>query len=354
MNIGIYSPYLSTLTGGEKYIFTSASCLSKEHRVSIFWDDPQILEKASEKFNLDLSKVTVVPNIFNNNTSLIKRIVKTLKFDRIVYLSDGSIPIVGCRLLVHFQFPVEWLNTNSFSFLFKKSRITKIVCNSYFTKHFIDRKFNTQSYVLYPPASTNADEIMKKEKLILTVGRFSMLPNGTDFKKLAFLVASFKKFQKKRLKGWKMAVVTSVQDDATSNFEEFEDSIKSSYVKVYKNASHSTIKDLYQKASIYWHATGYGEDLTKYPERAEHFGISTVEAMSYGAIPVVINAGGQIEIVKNGENGFTWEDEKDLIKLTHKLAVDPKLFDSIQERSIEASKRFTKDRFCEELNHLIW
>ncbi len=354
MNIGIYSPYLSTLTGGEKYIFTSASCLSKEHRVSIFWDDPQILEKASEKFNLDLSKVIIVPNIFNNNTSFVSRIVKTLKFDRIVYLSDGSIPIVGCRLLVHFQFPVEWLNTNSFSFLFKKSRITKIICNSYFTKHFIDRKFNTQSYVLYPPASTNTDDIKKKEKLILTVGRFSMLPNGTDFKKLAFLVESFKKFQKKRLKGWKMAIVTSVQDDALSNFEEFERGIKSSYVKVYKNATHETIMDLYQKASVYWHATGYGEDLSKYPERAEHFGISTVEAMSYGAIPIVINAGGQTEIVKNGENGFTWEAEEDLIKLTHKLAVDSKLFDRIQESSIESSKRFTKDRFCEELNHLIW
>lgn len=354
MNIGIYSPYLNTLTGGEKYIFTSASCLSKEHKVTIFWDDVSILDKASEKFDIDLSKVTVSPNIFNSSTSFFYRILKTLKYDRILYLSDGSIPIVGCRLLIHFQFPVEWLNTNSFVFLFKRSRISKIICNSYFTKHFIDRKFNRQSYVLYPPASTNTEDLPSKEKLILTVGRFSQLPNGSDFKKLPFLVGSFKKFQKKRLKGWKMAIVTSVQNDSLEEFNNFVSSIKSSHITIYKNASHETIKDLYRKASIYWHAAGYGEDLSKYPERAEHFGISTVEAMSYGAIPVVIAAGGQKEIIKDKENGFLWEDEDELLKFTHRLAVDTKLSSRMRESSVDSVKRFTKDRFCEELNHLIW
>ncbi len=131
-------------------------------------------------------------------------------------------------------------------------------------------------------------------------------------------------------------------------------SIKSSHITIYKNASHETIKDLYRKASIYWHAAGYGEDLSKYPERAEHFGISTVEAMSYGAIPVVIAAGGQKEIIKDKENGFLWEDEDELLKFTHRLAVDTKLSSRMRESSVDSVKRFTKDRFCEELNHLIW
>ncbi len=354
MNIGIYSPYLKTLTGGEKYIFTAASCLSSDHKVSIFWDDPDIIDKASKKFDLDLSKVTVVPNIFSESTSFLKRLLSTFKYDRILYLSDGSIPIIACRLLVHFQFPVEWLNTNSFVFLFRKSRISKIICNSYFTKSFIDRKFNTNSFVLYPPASTNNEKLVEKEKIILTVGRFSMLPNGTDFKKLALLVDSFKLFQKKRLKGWKLAIVTSVQEDSQEVFEKFESDIKSTYVKVYKNVEHQKIVDLYKKASIYWHAAGFGEDLLKYPERAEHFGISTVEAMSYGAIPIVISAGGQPEIVKNNENGFLWTTQDELVSATHKVAVDKDLYIKIQEKAVEASKRFTKERFCEELNHLIW
>lgn len=354
MNIGIYSPYLKTLTGGEKYIFTAASCLSSEHKVSIFWDDPGILEMASKKFDLDLSKVTVVPNIFAKQNSFLKRFISTFKYDRILYLSDGSIPIVACKLLIHFQFPVEWLNTNSFVFLFRKSRISKIICNSHFTKRFIDKKFNASSFVLYPPASTNREKLGDKEKLILTVGRFSILPNGTDFKKLAMLVESFKLFQKKRLKGWKMAIVTSVQDEDLDSYKKFESDIKSSYITLFRNADHKQIVDLYKKATIYWHASGFGEDLSKYPERAEHFGISTVEAMSYGQVPVVINAGGQPEIVKDNENGFLWSTQEELIKATHKVAVDHDLFVKIQKNAIDSSKRFTKERFCEELSHLIW
>ncbi len=355
MNIGIYSPYLDTLTGGEKYILTAASSLSKEHRVTIFWDDSSILEKAAKKFNLEFNNVVVSSNIFSADTGFIKRYIQTLKYDRILFLSDGSIPLVGAKkLLIHFQFPVEWVNTNSFLFLFKKSRVSKIICNSYFTKQFIDKKFGVNSFLLYPPATTATEVKKKKENIILTVGRFSLLKNGTDFKKLGIMVKNFKKFQKKRLKGWTMAIVTSVRPDLENAFKTFEESIKSSHIKIYKNASFQLTEEMYSKAKIYWHAAGFGEDLIRHPERAEHFGISTVEAMSHGCIPVVINAGGQKEIVNDGDNGFLWNTEDELVEKTHAIAVNKDDLKRIAERAVESSERFSNERFCEELNHLIW
>lgn len=355
MNIGIYSPYLDTLTGGEKYIFTAASCLSSEHKVTIFWDNPEIMEMAAEKFNLDLSKVTIAENIFKKEVGLIKRFVSTYKYDRILYLSDGSIPIVGAKkLLVHFQFPVEWVNSNSFVFLFKKSRISKIICNSHFTKRFIDKKFKVDSFVLYPPATINTNPIGKKENLILTVGRFSLLPSGKDFKKLELLVDAFKKFQRKRLKGWRLAIVTNVMPDLEAEFQKFESNVKNKFISIYKNASFEDITRLYSEAKVYWHASGFGENLEKHPERAEHFGISTVEAMSHGEVPIVINAGGQPEIVKEGENGFLWSTEEELVEKTHKVVVDKELYSRMSENAVESSNTFSYARFCEELNHLIW
>ncbi len=354
MRIGIYSPYLQTLTGGEKYVFTAASCLSKEHDVVVFWDDKEILARASKQFNLDLENVKVVDDIFSHSYPPAKRFLSSTKYDRIFFLSDGSIPFIYCKLIVHFQFPVEWVDTNSFLFMLKNSRISKVVCNSYFTKRYIDKKFGKDSFILYPPASTNSEPLGEKENLILTVGRFSILPNGTDFKKLAFLAESFKKFQRKRLKGWRMAIVTSVKGEDEDRFNKFQSEIKNSKITIYKNASHEQIISLYKKAKIYWHASGFGEDLLKFPERAEHFGISTVEAMSYGAVPVVVDAGGQPEIVKENENGYLWKSEDELIKKTHKLAVNKDLFANLQEEGVETSKRFGKERFCEELNHLIW
>ena len=73
---------------------------------------------------------------------------------------------------------------------------------------------------------------------------------------------------------------------------------------------------LYGKSSIYWHATGYGEDN---PKKFEHFGISTVEAMAAECIPVVINLGGQPEIVEQSVNGFLWNSIPELKKFSLKL-----------------------------------
>ena len=43
---------------------------------------------------------------------------------------------------------------------------------------------------------------------------------------------------------------------------------------------------------LFWHAAGLGEDPTTNPDRFEHFGISVVEAMSAGAVPMVYEHGG--------------------------------------------------------------
>ncbi len=57
MKIGIYDPYLDDLGGGEKYMMTIASCLSKDHDVSIFWDSKKDLEELVERFSLDISNL---------------------------------------------------------------------------------------------------------------------------------------------------------------------------------------------------------------------------------------------------------------------------------------------------------
>ena len=76
------------------------------------------------------------------------------------------------------------------------------------------------------------------------------------------------------------------------------------------------LRDLYRRSSIYWHATGYGFPADDYPDLQEHLGNTTVEAMSAGAIPVVINTGGQRELVMHERDGFVWNDLPELVKYT--------------------------------------
>ena len=201
MRIGIFDPYLDALGGGEKYMLTIVSCLSKDNNVSVFWDSKDILKKAEERFDINLSKTKIAENIFSKKVSTARRLKESKEYELIIFLSDGSIPLVLSKLIVHFQFPVEWVKYNSILSKFKIKRINKIICNSEFTKKYIDLKTHKNSLVLYPPVSDySIQNAEKKENIILSVGRFQKLENGGTFKKHEVLIDTFKNLVKNGLK----------------------------------------------------------------------------------------------------------------------------------------------------------
>jgi glycosyltransferase involved in cell wall biosynthesis len=351
MKIGIFDPYLDTLGGGEKYMLSAASCLSGIHDVSILWNDQSILQKAEKRFSIDLKKVKVVENIFSHN-SFLKRLRLSRQFDAIFFLSDGSIPFVGCKLFVHLQFPVEWVNPNGLWKKFKLRNITKIICNSEFTKGFIDKKFGTKSVVLYPPSTLILGN-ESKENIILTVGRLGILPDGGYFKKQDFMINVFKKMVDKGLKDWRFALVISYKDHHKGKLDVLKKMAKEYQIDIIENADWSTLCSMYLKSKIYWHASGFKEDLNKNPERAEHFGISTVEAMSAGAIPVVINEGGQREIIDIDKNGFLWNTEEELISYTLKVIESKKMQESFSAAAKKKANDFSNQVFCQKVKEIF-
>jgi glycosyltransferase involved in cell wall biosynthesis len=349
MRIGIFDPYLDTLGGGERYILSAAACLARIHDVEIFWDDEIVLHEASQKLNIDLSKVDVVPNIFSKKVSFSKRLIQTNKYDRILFLSDGSIPwLFAKKNLILFQFPVNWVKGKSISSKLKLKNVYKVICYTDFVKKHLDRTFDINSQIIYPPVETFGKS--EKQDIILSVGRFTKAMNA---KKQEVLIDCFKKMCDEGLKDWKLLVVGSYLYQDEDLVHKIEDSVKSYPIEIITNASFNELKSYYQKARIYWHAAGYGENLEKHPERAEHFGITTVEAMGAGAVPVVIDAGGQKEIVENGENGYLWNTLSELSDITKKLIQNPKLLSAMSEKSLLRAKDFSKEKFCKKIIDLI-
>ena len=104
---------------------------------------------------------------------------------------------------------------------------------------------------------------------------------------------------------------------------------------------------------MFWHATGLGEDLDADPERAEHFGIATVEAMSAGAVPVVLAAGGQPEVVEPGVSGLLFDDVDGLVAVTASLLDDPDRLARLSSGAVTAARRFGKDEFGRRLGEIV-
>jgi len=350
MKIAIYDPYLDTLGGGEKYMLSLASVLSKQHSVFMLWDDASVLSKAHERFGFDVSKISAKPNIFSSTHSLIQKFLFLRQFDVCIYLSDGSIPwLFAKKNYIHLQFPVEWVHVSLLTRI-KLLLVSKIICNSIFVKNFIDKKFSVNSLVLYPPVTLVPESPAKKEKIILTVGRFTQ---GMNMKKQAELLSAFKKLYDSGEKEYTFSMVGASLDSDKDFVEQLKKDAKGYPVVIENNVSFKTLIQQYQMAKIYWHGAGFGEDLDKYPERAEHFGISTVEAMSAGSVPLVYAGGGQVEVVESGVNGFVWKTEEELLDRTKQLIKDSVLLAQFSAVSKEKAKQYGNDMFSQHVKKIL-
>ena len=355
MRIGIYDPYLDDLGGGEKYMMTIAECLSKEHDVSVFWNDKKDVENIVERFSLDLTKVSLKENIFSTQYSFLKRLFESKKYDVLIILSDGSIPyVLAKKIFLHIQQPLETAAVSSWKAKIKLKRIKNVFYNSQFTKSFNKNILpGVPTTVIYPPVQLFSKKT-PKQNIILHVGRFRVNNvKNEDYKKQQLMVGVFKEMVDKGLKDWKFVVATSIQETSDERFQGMLSMAKGYPIEFEINRTNKDLWEIYNIAKIYWHASGFGEDLEKHPEYAEHFGISTVEAMGAGAVPVVINAGGQKEIVTEGENGFLWITLAELQKKTMNLLSNKNTWEKMSKQASIRAKEFSKEKFCNQLEKLI-
>ncbi len=196
----------------------------------------------------------------------------------------------------------------------------RVVSNSQFTRRWVNRWWEIDTGVLHPPVTLQPRG--DKEKVILNVGRF-FAPERGHCKKQLDLVRAMRAIQwRGRLPGWSLHLVGGCAPADQEYLDKVRREAQGLPVEIHVDAPGAVLRDLYGRASIYWHATGLGEDPDAHPDRFEHFGITTAEAMSAGAVPVAILAAGQVEIVDHGVNGLLWEPLVQLVCFTEDLALD--------------------------------
>lgn len=341
MRAAIHSPYLDSLGGGERYIISVAKILLDQGwSVDLEFSDPKILSKIERKFDLDLSGINVIPSINRGDG-----------YDLCFWLSDGSIPTLYARKnILHFQRPFFNVDGKSLINRMKFMRINRVVVNSKFTKEWTDREYPVESVVLYPPVDVKKFKEGKKENLILYVGRFSQLEQS---KHQDVLLRAFKKFYDGGNHGWKMILAGGSEVGRTKFVDKLKKDAKTYPVKVIENPSFKELKNFYAQAKIFWSASGYGVDDKKEPNKVEHFGITTVEAMSAGLAPFVYAAGGSSEIITEGKNGFLWRTTGQLIKKTEKVVANQKFLKEITKRAKQDSNEYSYEKFEKELLNLL-
>ena len=347
MKAAIKNPYLDTLGGGERYtVGVVKTLLDLGYKVDLEWEDPSIVAKLEERFGTKLDGLEIIKDINRGDG-----------YDVCFWVSDGSIPTLRSRKnILHFQFPFHHIGGNNLLNKMKLFRVDHIICNSEFTKKIIDQEYGVESLVIYPPIDLDKIKHKRKENIILYVGRFSNLvqSKGQDI-----LINAFKefctgeKFNDVKLDNWKLILAGGTEVGVSDGLKSLKDLSKGFPIEFIENPKYSELCNLYGRARFFWSASGFGADEENNPEKLEHFGITTVEAMAGGAVPIVYNGGGQREIVKNNVNGILWSNQSDLVGETKKLINDTKISFAMSKESRASAEKFSYERFKEKIISII-
>jgi len=193
---------------------------------------------------------------------------------------------------------------------------------SEYSRSWVRRRWGRDALLLPPPVDESrfsAAGIGGKRRVVLSVGRFFAASHHN--KKHLEMVRAFRSMCDAGLvpDGWEYRLAGRVHRESAEHvayFEEVRRLAEGYPIRILADLPYEKLVEEYRGATVFWHAAGWGEDDEEHPERFEHFGITTCEAMSAGCIPVVIAKAGQNEIVSDGVDGFTFLTEEELARKT--------------------------------------
>ncbi len=335
--IGIFNRYWNTKGGGESHALSIAAGLQKEATVYLISDEDFDIEELERYYHIDLS----------NCRKLIETKISpkfTEQFDIFINSTfHSNLPSRAKESYYIVSFPHKVIHEDvksSYTFLY----------NSDYTAKWARRYWGEvdREEILYPIGSidrisVNEIDHMKKDKIILTVGRFF---RGGHSKNQHITAKAFRQFvHRYGDNGWKLVLIGSLNENVNDDlnyFHEVEKELEGLNYEIYPNADRSILKKFYSKAYLYIHSSGMGRDTEKEPDRIEHFGITPVEAMAKGCYPVTYHIGGPAELLKKLNIGRRFSNIAELVEILGELT--SKYPQAIGKEIAQKTENFLKEQ----------
>lgn len=332
-----YGTTISENNFSVRYISTKEPKLSKNKLVLLFNRFSRKYHAVS--FQKKLCEITKNDDLFVNcsNQNVIASAKRNLT---IIHFPQDRSEFSGIYKKLAFLRPIAHKNDEKYLNCYEY-----FMPNSFFTAGWLKKKWGLSDdriKVFYHPAKFVSAQKNKIKNQILACGRIEAS------KKIDVMVKAFNssEFLKKNC----VIKIAGSCDNEERSYIDYIKSLSYGNVQIELNPTRSQLEELYAESGIFWHAKGYGETN---PMLMEHFGMTTIEAMSAGCIPVVINKGGQKEIV-TADCGFTWDEPEELVAYTEQILSFPvEKIAAMREACRDRSKMCSKESFRESMKGIL-
>jgi|GEM_PF-246004 len=342
--VALYNPFLDVLGGGEKHILSIIKVLSEEGYLPYIYWDKDLSKEISSRFQFKFSPgLKFLPNIFKYNHSPLTSYNALKAFDYLFYVTDGSYFFSSAkRNFVFAMVPDKKLYHTDFINKLKIANY-RFISNSVFTQKRL-KDFGISSDVIYPYIDQkiiNLSGDRPKEKIILSVGRFF---SHLHSKRQDKMINLFKKIKQEHslFKDFKLILAGGLKEEDKEYYNQLTKLSGSDPSIIFKpNIPLHELYELYELSTYFWHFSGFEVDESTAPDRVEHFGLTPLEAMAAGCLTFCYRAGGLNETIIDGENGFLFSTEKELIDKMKAVMNNVEK----QERIKKNAKKYVADNF---------
>lgn len=350
MRIAAVNPYLETRGGGEKYFLAAASALARRHSVDVLVPrrarlEPNFAKDLGEFLDVETKLLNFVPA-----SSLALRLYPRMAlhgYDGTLSVSNGLPPSgVPRPHICILQFPwgiAQWSRGQRRAALRTLLRTDRVIVYSDYVRDWLLQVPYAAATVVNPgvrPIGCSCSP--RRSNTILSVGR---LTDGGHNKNHRRLIEAFAVLSASLDASWRLVLAGAAGANDRQYVDQLVTAASGLPVEVHPNLSRAALESLYCSSRLYWHATGLGSNDGERPEMMEHFGITVVEAMSAGCVPLVYGVGGPASIVQDGVSGATWRSLTELCAISQQVVQDPSREEALRRGAISRAGDFSPDAF---------
>jgi len=364
MNILLVHPRLSVKGGGERVaIHSILAATNAGHKVSLlseefdeasfedFYGCPGLFDKVDRSY-YPAFKPVLSPRVLLYQRLVyhwfkINKAVSRDSFDMVLSTQDiGYVPSTNAPVVQYCYFPEYFshLMTSaspiwrlyyrpaSAYYRNRVHRVGTLLSVSDFTRGFVEKKWKRDSKTVYPPCPVEAfsefGNVHPRENLVVTIGRIVPEKRFHLFVELARIVPQTR-----------FVAIGSLSDEASSYYARLKRIAPENFSFILSPLRK--VRNILGQAMAYVHCA-----------ENEHFGITIVEAMAAGCVPIVHDSGGPREIV-TGDVGFRWNNLSEAARQVNMLAENDHLRLELSAASSVRARQFRPEVFESEITRVL-